>query len=170
MDVDFRNAKIAGSLEELVEMLVVGVNTAVGDQTEEMKAAVGVFGVLKRGFKVGNGGELVVLDMLVDADNLELRKMGIRIRWELEPTEKKSGPTSCQTTRPAPMLRWPTSLLPIRPSGRPTAREEASSSVYAASFFRLSMTGVSAPQMASPFWLGSGATPQPSITTVRACQ
>lgn len=41
------NAKIAGSLEELVKVLVVGVNTAVGDQTEEVKAAVGVFGVFK---------------------------------------------------------------------------------------------------------------------------
>lgn len=47
VNVDVGNAKIAGSLEELVKVLVVGVNTAVGDQTEEVKAAVGVFGVLK---------------------------------------------------------------------------------------------------------------------------
>ena len=33
------------------------------------------------------------------------------------------------TTRPAPRLRWPTSLLPIWPSGRPTARPLASSRV-----------------------------------------
>ncbi len=31
---------------------------------------------------------------------------------------------SCMTTRPAPMLRWPTSELPIWPSGRPTSRPE----------------------------------------------
>ena len=32
---------------------------------------------------------------------------------------------SCITTRPAPRFRWPTSLLPIWPSGRPTAKPEA---------------------------------------------
>ena len=31
---------------------------------------------------------------------------------------------SCITTRPAPILRWPTSELPICPSGRPTSRPE----------------------------------------------
>ena len=31
---------------------------------------------------------------------------------------------SCMTTRPAPMLRWPTSELPICPSGRPTSRPD----------------------------------------------
>ena len=33
--------------------------------------------------------------------------------------------------RPAPMLVWPTSLLPIWPAGRPTSRPEADSSVWA---------------------------------------
>ena len=36
---------------------------------------------------------------------------------------------SCITTRPAPRFRCPTSLLPIWPSGNPTARPEAVSSV-----------------------------------------
>jgi hypothetical protein len=33
----------------------------------------------------------------------------------------------CGTTRPLPMLMWPTSLLPITPAGRPTASPLASS-------------------------------------------
>src|ERR1041385_9229594 len=32
---------------------------------------------------------------------------------------------SCGTTRPAPRFRWPTSLLPICPSGSPTASHDA---------------------------------------------
>ena len=32
--------------------------------------------------------------------------------------------SSCITTRPAPMFRWPTSELPICPSGSPTSRPE----------------------------------------------
>ena len=32
-------------------------------------------------------------------------------------------------TRPAPIVRWPTSELPICPSGRPTARPQAVSCV-----------------------------------------
>ena len=80
--------------------------------------------------------------------------------------------TSCQTTLPAPMFRCPTSLLPISPSGKPTASEEASSSVYPCvifepSFANSSMTGVFAAAIASPF-LGdvSLGMPHPSITTV----
>lgn len=60
---------------------------------------------------------------------------------------------SCYTTRPAPMFKWPTSLLPIRPLGRPTAREEASNSVYPCAVLdpsraNSSMVGVSAARMA----------------------
>lgn len=68
------------------------------------------------------------------------------------------------------MFKWPTSELPIRPSGRPTAREEASSSVYPVALLaKSSMTGVLALVMASPS-LGESAegTPQPSMTTVWA--
>ena len=34
---------------------------------------------------------------------------------------------SCKTRLPAPMLRWPTSELPICPSGSPTAGPEVAS-------------------------------------------
>ena len=81
--------------------------------------------------------------------------------------------TSCHTTRPAPMFRCPTSELPIRPSGRPTALEEASSSVYPCavlepSALKSSITGVSAAAIASPS-LGevSEGIPQPSMTTAQ---
>lgn len=80
--------------------------------------------------------------------------------------------TSCHTTRPAPMLRWPTSEFPIRPSGRPTASDEASSSVKPVVLLEnASMTGVSAAAIASPF-LGDSSVgiPQPSITTRRPQQ
>lgn len=75
--------------------------------------------------------------------------------------------TSCQTTRPAPMFKCPTSELPMRPSGRPTASDEASSSVKPLeSLESSSMTGVWAAAMASPFLgLSSEAIPQPSMTT-----
>ena len=39
--------------------------------------------------------------------------------------------TPCGTVRPLPMLRWPTSLLPITPVGRPTGSPLASSSAIA---------------------------------------
>ena len=42
------------------------------------------------------------------------------------------------TMRPAPMLRWPTSELPICPSGRPTSSPEAPSVVCG--YFSLSMS------------------------------
>lgn len=87
----------------------------------------------------------------------------LRIVWSMRTT-------SCHTTRPAPMFRWPTSELPIRPSGRPTAREEASSCVKPSALLdSSSITGVLAAAIASPS-LGdcSDGMPQPSITTVGA--
>ena len=48
------------------------------------------------------------------------------------------------TTRPAPRFRWPTSLLPIWPSGRPTARPDASSSVRGARSHSRCQAGVCA--------------------------
>ena len=61
---------------------------------------------------------------------------------------------SCSTGRPAPMLRWPTSLLPICPSGRPTARAEASSRELGHSSSSARQRGISAAAMASA--AGSG--------------
>ena len=48
---------------------------------------------------------------------------------------------SCFTTRPAPRLRWPTSLLPIWPPGSPTASPDASSRVRGARAHSRSQVG-----------------------------
>ena len=70
---------------------------------------------------------------------------------------------SCLTTAPAPRLRWPTSELPIWPSGRPTARPQAVRVVCGYGAQSSSKTGVSASSTALP---GPGsARPQPSSTT-----
>src|SRR6266480_3201554 len=70
---------------------------------------------------------------------------------------------SCGTTRPAPRFRWPTSLLPICPSGRPTASPDASSNVRVARSHRRCQTGVRPSSMALPS--RPGRNPQPSSTT-----
>ena len=70
---------------------------------------------------------------------------------------------SCRTTAPAPRFRWPTSELPICPSGRPTARPLAVSSVCGCSAQSSSNVGVSACEIALPG--PSGASPQPSRMT-----
>src|SRR5712664_3811690 len=70
---------------------------------------------------------------------------------------------SCGTTRPAPRLRWPTSLLPICPSGRPTARPDASSSVRDARSHSVCHTGVRPSSIALPS--RPGRKPHPSSTT-----
>src|SRR5437762_5489631 len=69
---------------------------------------------------------------------------------------------SCGTTRPAPRLRWPTSLLPICPSGSPTASPDASSSVRGAFAQRRCQVGVSPSSTALP--ARPGRKPQPSST------
>ncbi|OQA64140.1 MAG: hypothetical protein BWY37_02112 [Firmicutes bacterium ADurb.Bin262] len=58
--------------------------------------------------------------------------------------------SSWYTTRPAPMLVWPTSLLPIWPSGRPTSMPEAPINVIGLSFIRRSRFGVDAAATALP--------------------
>src|SRR5213083_3336567 len=70
---------------------------------------------------------------------------------------------SCGTTRPAPRFRWPTSLLPICPSGSPTASPDASSNVRVARSHRRCQTGVRPSSMALPS--RPGRNPQPSSTT-----
>src|SRR5205823_1302018 len=69
---------------------------------------------------------------------------------------------SCGTTRPAPRLRCPTSLLPICPSGSPTASPDASSSVRGAFAQRRCQVGVSPSSTALP--ARPGRKPQPSST------
>src|SRR5436190_7416642 len=69
---------------------------------------------------------------------------------------------SCGTTRPAPRFRCPTSLLPICPSGSPTARPDASSSVRGARSQRRCQIGVAPSSMALPS--RPGRNPQPSRT------
>src|SRR6266480_3875747 len=64
---------------------------------------------------------------------------------------------------PAPRFRWPTSLLPICPSGRPTASPDASSNVRVARSHRRCQTGVRPSSMALPS--RPGRNPQPSSTT-----
>src|SRR2546428_9724941 len=69
---------------------------------------------------------------------------------------------SCGTARPAPRFRCPTSLFPICPSGSPTARPEASSSVRAGRCHSLCHTGVLPSSIAFPS--RPGRKPQPSST------
>src|SRR6058998_1564633 len=69
---------------------------------------------------------------------------------------------SCGTTRPAPRFRCPTSLLPICPSGRPTASPDASSNVRGALAQRRCQVGVSPSSTAFPS--RPGRNPQPSST------
>src|SRR2546428_10745434 len=69
---------------------------------------------------------------------------------------------SCGTTRPAPRFRCPTSLLPICPSGSPTASPDALSSVRGAFAQRRCQVGVRPSSIAFPTW--PGQKPQPSST------
>src|SRR3989449_464281 len=69
---------------------------------------------------------------------------------------------SCGTTRPAPRFRCPTSLLPICPSGSPTASPDALSSVRGAFAQRRCQVGVRPSSIAFPTW--PGRKPQPSST------
>ena len=66
-----------------------------------------------------------------------------------------------KTTRPAPIFVWPTSELPIWPSGRPTSRPEAISWEWGYSANSLSRFGLFAVVMALPGV--AGAMPYPSI-------
>src|SRR3989442_1624119 len=69
---------------------------------------------------------------------------------------------SCGTTRPAPRFRCPTSLLPICPSGSPTASPDALSSVRGAFAHSRCHGGARATSIALPTW--PGRKPQPSST------
>src|SRR6184192_3276334 len=69
---------------------------------------------------------------------------------------------SCGTTRPAPRFKCPTSLLPICPSGRPTASPDALSNVRGAFDQRRCQVGVRPSSTALPS--RPGRKPQPSST------
>src|SRR5689334_22225085 len=69
---------------------------------------------------------------------------------------------SCGTTRPAPRFKCPTSLLPICPSGSPTACPDALSSVRGAFAQRRCQMGVAPSSTALPS--RPGRKPQPSST------
>src|SRR3989475_10853887 len=69
---------------------------------------------------------------------------------------------SCGTTRPAPRFRCPTSLLPIWPSGRPTASPDALSNVRGAFDQSRCQMGVRPSSTALPS--RPGRKPQPSST------
>src|SRR5713101_2028987 len=69
---------------------------------------------------------------------------------------------SCGTTRPAPRFKCPTSLLPICPSGRPTASPDALRSVRGARVQRRCQVGVRPSSTAFPS--RPGRKPQPSST------
>src|ERR1041385_4382747 len=69
---------------------------------------------------------------------------------------------SCGTTRPAPRFRWPTSLLPICPSGSPTASPDAWGGVRGPRLHRRCQTGVAPSSTALP--TRPGRKPQPSST------
>ena len=71
---------------------------------------------------------------------------------------------SCCTTAPAPRFRWPTSELPIWPSGSPTARPAGGRAACADSAPRARRTPACRParrRCPGP----AGASPQPSSTT-----
>src|SRR4051794_16446829 len=70
---------------------------------------------------------------------------------------------SCLTTAPAPRFRWPTSLLPICPSGSPTSLPEAPIRVQGLLANKRSMWGARARRIALPSL--SGRSPYPSSTT-----
>ena len=92
------------------------------------------------------------------------RRSGPRFpRTRHPPRRRRSGSGPGGQPIPAPRLRWPTSELPIWPSGRPTARPQVVSVLWAQLSQRESKTGVSASSTALP---GPGAaSPQPSRTT-----
>src|SRR5687768_13229504 len=72
---------------------------------------------------------------------------------------------SWSTMRPAPMFWWPTSLLPIVPSGRPTSNPLVWINTLGYSAISRSATGCFARYTAlEEFHFGSGFFPQPSRT------
>src|ERR1051326_598940 len=80
-------------------------------------------------------------------------------RWMLREMRTKSW----GTTRPAPRFRWPTSLLPIWPSGRPTASPLASRRVWGSDSQSPCHTGVRPSSIALPS--RPSRYPHPSRTT-----
>ena len=70
---------------------------------------------------------------------------------------------SCITSRPAPILRWPTSELPICPGGKPTSSPDVRRKACGQLAHRRSNVGVRACRTALS--AASSRQPQPSSTT-----
>ena len=97
VDEDALHAVLLGHAQERVQVGLMRVDSAVGEQAEKMQAAdrrcaPGSMASSSAGL-YSNSPFSIITSILV---------------------------MSMYTTRPAPMLRWPTSLLPICPVGRPT--------------------------------------------------
>src|ERR1700682_848008 len=101
-------------------------------------------------------------------------RSAVRIAWSSTSLRKKAPVsiafamriTSWYITRPAPIVRWPTSELPITPGARPTASPEALSSVWAWVRYRRSIVGVGA--IAIALASRSARKPHPSKITSTA--
>ena len=106
MDRDVRHLEPHAELDAGEQVAVERVHAAGAEQPDQVKRAAGL---------PEPGAEL-----------LQHRQAG-RTRPRSMLCEMRT--RSCGTTRPAPRLRWPTSLLPIWPTGSPTASSLASSSV-----------------------------------------
>ncbi len=72
VDEDALKAVLAGSAKEGVEVLLVGVDAAVGDEAEEMKLAAAVLGALHGSDDGGVLLEFVFRDELVDAGDVHV--------------------------------------------------------------------------------------------------
>ena len=70
VDVDLGHADLLGHVEQAEEVVDVRVHTAVGDQTEQVQAAVALLGASEALDDVVDLVELALLDGLVDADDV----------------------------------------------------------------------------------------------------
>ena len=100
-----RPGRLRGARER-VEVLVGGMDAAVGDEPHKVQRRPGRAAAANASFSTG---------FAASEPSAQARLMRV---------------SSWNTTRPAPMLRCPTSELPICPAGRPTASPDASSLVH----------------------------------------
>ena len=95
VDADVGHALALGHFEQRVEVRVHGMHAAVAQQAHQVQAA----GRGHDAWRAGAVGSLKKSPVTI------MRSMRVTSMW---------------MTRPAPMFRCPTSLLPIWPSGKPT--------------------------------------------------
>ena len=130
----------SGELEQRAQVIDVRVDAALRDEAEEVHRAAALAGARE------------------GADGAHRWRTTSRPRQHASPVR---GPGT--RIRPEPIVRWPTSELPICPSGRPTAAPEATSCVLGYRATSSSKTGVRASSTALPG--PGGAIPQPSRMT-----